>query len=179
MLYFVAKTLLQPEHLHYRGFVYALQQTNVQPTTVDPAEAVRSNVVPTNELDRIKWSEPRIEHEDLTVDGKAFRGGRTVLEGQLYWQGKFIEPKVKIVFSWAYTVDPIRLVYVNLEEDSSHALVDADGSPAKFDALTLSYLRNALKKDVTVLPDAKRQLQAAVIPPRKIRFHGATYILVA
>ena len=178
MLYFVAKTLLQPKHIQYRGFVYALQQTNVPPTTVDPAEAVRSNIVPTDELDRIKWSEPRIEHEDLVVDGKEFRGGRTVLEGQLYWRGEFVEPKVKIVFSWAYTVDPPKLVYVNLEEDSSHSLVDADGSPAKFDALTLSYLRNALKKEVTVPPD-KKQLQASVNPPHKLQFHGATYTLVA
>jgi hypothetical protein len=184
VLYFVSKTLTQPRRVRYRGFVYALLvDKSQQPAELTPEEAVQNDVVPTNALDRIKWSVPRVEHEDLTLDGKEFRGGRTTLEGQLYWRGKFVEPKIKIVFSWAYAVDPQtgrpKLVYTKLEEDSSHALVDEKGNAAEFDALTLNYLRNAVGKDITVLPEPKKQRLQASVPPQTIRFRGATYRRVA
>lgn len=168
MLYFVAKELLKPTRVYYRGRVYALLKEN--PPTKDPSEVIRNDAVPTDALDRIKWGEPHIEHEELVVKGNPVHAGRTTIEGQLWWRGKFVEPKIKLVFSWAYQIDPVtgrrRLIYTNLEEDSSHSLVDETGKPTKLDPLIFNYLQRAVGKPLSIVPSVTQTERAKSVPQK-------------
>jgi len=125
MIYLVAKTLLNPaKHVRYRDANCSLrsdparevraliQKLNVpqeegkdlphetQPQDfIDPLGAVRNYVIPTNELDRIIWKPPQIEYEDMLVKGRAIRGGRTTIEGNLYYERQAQQPTIRLVFS--------------------------------------------------------------------------------
>lgn len=190
-LYLVSKKL--PRRLRYRGYTYALPLRDVRhlppdeaslPHGVRPEEmvdmenALRHHVIPTNELDRIRWERPVISDvTDVVVQGEPVRGGKTTLKGRAPFGDE-----IELVLTWAYTIpeegNP-QLVYTNLENESTHALVDASGKPEKLDQLMVSYLQKAVD------PLDKGIQITAPPPPRQKRLHaqallyeGHVYLLV-
>jgi hypothetical protein len=177
MLFLVAKHLLPPQTVRYRGNVYALRTQPKQrirfpsrhtappvPGVPEPdaADAIQEGVVPLSALPRTKWKH-KMTHKDIEENGVIVkRQGLTVLEGELFWKGKFRQPPVTLEFTWEYTLDPKTgkyfLTHAELEDGSSHVLVDEHGKPTSL-AGALFTIRHALGKNPTEPPPNLEQAQ--------------------
>lgn len=188
MLFLVAKHLLPAKTVQYRGRVYALRTQPKQrirfpsrPTAPpvpgvpepDPAEAIQEGVIPLSGLPRTKWKH-KMTHKDIEENGVVVkRQGLTVLEGELFWKGKFRQPPVTLEFTWEYTLDPKTgkyfLTHAELEDGSSHVLVDEHGKPTSL-AGALFTIRHALGKNPTEPPPNLEQRFA-----RYVKYDGYVY----
>jgi hypothetical protein len=190
MLFLVAKHLLPPQTVRYRGNVYALRTQPKQrirfpsrhtappvPGVPEPdaADAIQEGVVPLSALPRTKWKH-KMTHKDIEENGVIVkRQGLTVLEGELFWKGKFRQPPVTLEFTWEYTLDPKTgkyfLTHAELEDGSSHVLVDEHGKPTSL-AGALFTIRHALGKNPTEPPPNLEQAQRFA---RYVKYDGHVY----
>ena len=172
MLFLIAKNCSY--RVRHNGYVYALLLNKPPPVpeTFDkldvPSAISAQGVVPLNALDRIRWTD-RMVHEDRKEGGIIVeRRGLTELKGRLYWKGKMVGPEIRLEFSWIYTLEPntgkYLLTHAELEDNSTHDLVDAFGKETPFKA-ALFTIRHALGKNPT-LPPARLQRNASGVPYR-------------
>lgn len=145
-MFLVAKEHLRDtvRQLRVGSFVYAL-------------EAPKTPALQFRDLDRVRWEMDMEYDDDETEEGfVARRDGTTILDGQMFLKGKFVDPPIHLVIDWAFIYDSKENDYrwgARLGKESSHVLVDDRGKPLEWiktgDWLML---RRALGKDIFKSP---------------------------